>query len=246
MLARYHPCHECRDITHPSHAAILALTLTTSSSRPGRAPHLPRWTLTARTCSDEDVPPEAHHEAERIRDSLPAERTTATTGSRRRKTSTIRRSGTTSALRSRGSSRARRPKWVEGNHYYERVEGVVAGTPSLAVYDVILDAGSSAQGGSGERRSVRLKLADGRILRSPGTSTTSRRACSGGRSQSTRRVASRLTSTATEESSSGRSLPDASGVTRLLLTHSCSTRESSTGRVRAWKPTASDAFTAVA
>ena len=35
--------------------------------------------------------------------------------------------------------------WIEGNPYYERVEGVVAGTPSLAVYDVILDAGSSAK-----------------------------------------------------------------------------------------------------
>ena len=34
--------------------------------------------------------------------------------------------------------------WIEGNPYYERVEGVVAGTPSLAEYDVILDAGSSA------------------------------------------------------------------------------------------------------
>ena len=35
--------------------------------------------------------------------------------------------------------------WIAGNPYYERVEGVVAGTPSLAVYDVILDAGSSAK-----------------------------------------------------------------------------------------------------
>ena len=35
--------------------------------------------------------------------------------------------------------------WIAGNPYYERVEGVVAGTPSLAVYDVILDAGSAAR-----------------------------------------------------------------------------------------------------
>ena len=35
--------------------------------------------------------------------------------------------------------------WIRGNPYYEQVEGVVAGTPSLAVYDVILDAGSSAK-----------------------------------------------------------------------------------------------------
>ena len=40
--------------------------------------------------------------------------------------------------------------WIQGNPYYERVEGVVAGTPSLAVYDVILDAGSSAKEDPGE------------------------------------------------------------------------------------------------
>ena len=34
--------------------------------------------------------------------------------------------------------------WIQGNPYYERVEGVVAGTPSLSVYDVILDAGTGA------------------------------------------------------------------------------------------------------
>ena len=45
--------------------------------------------------------------------------------------------------------------WIEGNPYYERVEGIVAGTPSLAVYDVILDAGSSADEDPGERRAVR-------------------------------------------------------------------------------------------
>ena len=35
--------------------------------------------------------------------------------------------------------------WVEANPYYEQVEGVVAGTPSLAEYDIILDAGSSKE-----------------------------------------------------------------------------------------------------
>ena len=33
--------------------------------------------------------------------------------------------------------------WTEGNPYYERMEGIVAGTPSLAEYDIIIDAGSS-------------------------------------------------------------------------------------------------------
>ena len=54
--------------------------------------------------------------------------------------------------------------WIEGNPYYERVEGVVAGTPSLAVYDVILDAGSSAKEDPASAVPFDLKLADGRVL----------------------------------------------------------------------------------
>jgi hypothetical protein len=58
--------------------------------------------------------------------------------------------------------------WVEGNPYYERVEGVVAGTPSLAVYDVILDAGSSAEEDPASAVPFDLRLGDGRVLRKPG------------------------------------------------------------------------------
>ena len=58
--------------------------------------------------------------------------------------------------------------WIEGNPYYERVEGVVAGTPSLAVYDVILDAGSSAEEDPASAVPFDLKLSDGRVLRKPG------------------------------------------------------------------------------
>ena len=62
--------------------------------------------------------------------------------------------------------------WIEGNPYYERVEGVVAGTPSLAVYDVILDAGSSAKEDRASAVPFDLRLADGRVLRSQETSST--------------------------------------------------------------------------
>jgi hypothetical protein len=58
--------------------------------------------------------------------------------------------------------------WVQGNPYYERVEGVVAGTPSLAVYDVILDAGSSAKEDPASAVPFDLTLSDGRVLRKPG------------------------------------------------------------------------------
>jgi Imelysin len=58
--------------------------------------------------------------------------------------------------------------WVEGNPYYERVEGIVAGTPSLAEYDVIVDAGSSAEEDPESAVPFDLELPDGTVLEQPG------------------------------------------------------------------------------
>ncbi len=58
--------------------------------------------------------------------------------------------------------------WIEGNPYYERMEGVVAGTPSLAEYDVILDAGSSAAEDPESAVPFDLELPDGTTLKQPG------------------------------------------------------------------------------
>ena len=58
--------------------------------------------------------------------------------------------------------------WIEGNPYYERMEGVVAGTPSLAEYDVILDAGSSAAEDPESAVPFDLELSDGTTLAQPG------------------------------------------------------------------------------
>ncbi len=58
--------------------------------------------------------------------------------------------------------------WVEGNPYYERMEGVVAGTPSLAEYDVIIDAGASASEDPAGAVPFNLELVDGRVLQKPG------------------------------------------------------------------------------
>jgi hypothetical protein len=58
--------------------------------------------------------------------------------------------------------------WIEGNPYYERMEGIVAGTPSLAQYDVILDAGSSAAEDPESAVPFDLELGDGTVLKQPG------------------------------------------------------------------------------
>jgi hypothetical protein len=61
-----------------------------------------------------------------------------------------------------------RQSWIEGNPLYERVEGIVAGTPSLARYDVILDAGSSAAEDPASAVPFDLELSDGTVLKQPG------------------------------------------------------------------------------
>ena len=58
--------------------------------------------------------------------------------------------------------------WTEGNPYYERMEGIVAGTPSLAEYDIIIDAGSSKAEDPESAVPFDLELADGRVLEQPG------------------------------------------------------------------------------
>jgi hypothetical protein len=58
--------------------------------------------------------------------------------------------------------------WIEGNPAYERMEGIVAGTPSLAEYDVIIDAGSSAAEDPESAVPFDLELADGTVLKQPG------------------------------------------------------------------------------
>jgi Imelysin len=58
--------------------------------------------------------------------------------------------------------------WTEGNPYYERVEGIVAGTPSLSEFDVTIDAGSSATEDPESAVPFDLTLPNGTVLRQPG------------------------------------------------------------------------------
>lgn len=58
--------------------------------------------------------------------------------------------------------------WISASPLYEQVEGIVAGTPSLANYDVILDAGTSVDEDPQNAVPFDLVLTDGRVLRQPG------------------------------------------------------------------------------
>ena len=58
--------------------------------------------------------------------------------------------------------------WIAASPAYEQMEGIVAGTPSLAEFDVILDAGSSAEDDPESAVPFDLTLPDGRVLAKPG------------------------------------------------------------------------------
>lgn len=58
--------------------------------------------------------------------------------------------------------------WIEASPLYEQMEGIVAGTPSLAEYDVILDAGTSGEEDPESAVPFDLTLPNGRVLPKPG------------------------------------------------------------------------------
>lgn len=134
--------------------------------------------------------------------------------------------------------------WIEGNPSYEQVEGVVAGTPSLAVYDVILDAGSSAKEDPASAVPFDLKLADGRVLRKPGNLFNLTEGMLWGTlpQYTAKGVKADLDGDGKVEF--GEALPDAA-VFKAAADAFALYAGKLDASARAWKPTASDAFTAV-
>lgn len=63
---------------------------------------------------------------------------------------------------------AAREAWKAASPLYEQMEAVVAGTPALASYDVILDAGASGEDDPANAAPIDLHLPDGRTLARPG------------------------------------------------------------------------------
>ena len=133
--------------------------------------------------------------------------------------------------------------WIEANPYYEQVEGVVAGTPSLAEYDIILDAGSSKDEDPESAVPFDLKLSDGRVLEQPGNLfNLTEGMLWGTRADLTAKVEADLDGDGTVEF--GEALPDA-----RVLASAAEAFERYAGELdtdaQAWEPTASDAFTAL-
>jgi hypothetical protein len=133
--------------------------------------------------------------------------------------------------------------WTEGNPYYERMEGIVAGTPSLAEYDIIIDAGSSKAEDPESAVPFDLELADGRVLEQPGNLyNLTEGMLWGTRPEFTAKVKADLD--ADGKVAFGEALPDAHVFTAATDAFDRYARELAT-KARAWQPTPSDAFTAL-
>ncbi|MEO5950905.1 MAG: imelysin family protein [Chloroflexia bacterium] len=61
-----------------------------------------------------------------------------------------------------------REHWIAASPAYEQAEGIVAGTPSLSNYDVIIDAGASGTEDPTNAAPINLTLPNGKVLTKPG------------------------------------------------------------------------------
>jgi hypothetical protein len=135
-----------------------------------------------------------------------------------------------------------RSLWMKGNPYYERMEGIVAGTPSLAEYDVIIDAGSSAAEDPASAVPFDLKLPNGKVLRKPGNLYNLTEGMLWGTLPAL--VAARADLDGDGKREFGEVLPDANALVAAadaFVLYAGKLDRSA----RAWRPTPSDAFTAV-
>jgi hypothetical protein len=137
--------------------------------------------------------------------------------------------------------------WIEGNPYYERMEGIVAGTPSLAEYDVILDAGSSAAEDPSSAVPFDLTLPDGRELPQPGNLYNLTEGALWGTLPD--ELAAEVPGTPVDLDGDGsidfgEVLPDAAFISAAAAAFDSYAKELAAAG-DAWEPTESDAFTAL-
>jgi hypothetical protein len=137
-----------------------------------------------------------------------------------------------------------RAAWMKSSPLYEQMEGIVAGTPSLAQFDVDLDAGAAAADDPEGAVSFDLELPDGQVLEQPGNLFGITESTLWGTYEAFRvnDVAADFDGDGTV--AFGEALPDAN-----VLKGSVDKLVSVAGELdtaaQAWTPTESDAFTAL-
>jgi hypothetical protein len=136
-----------------------------------------------------------------------------------------------------------REAWAIASPLYEQVEGIVAGTPNLAEFDVILDAGTSGAEDPEGAAPYDLTLADGRVLERPGNLFgVNESALWGTWPEYTALPEADFDGDGRVEF--GEALPDAYVLQAASATLDQYAQEM-LAAAQAWEPTASDAFTAL-
>jgi Imelysin len=137
-----------------------------------------------------------------------------------------------------------RDVWKKASPLYEQMEGIVAGTPSLAQFDVDMDAGSSKADGNDNVVGFDLKLPDGRVLEKPGNLFGVTESTLWGTFDDYRVKDVTLDIDGDGKQSFGDTMPDANvlkGGADELAAQSAKLADSAA----AWQPTEADAFTAL-
>jgi hypothetical protein len=137
-----------------------------------------------------------------------------------------------------------RAAWKKASPLYEQMEGVVAGTPALAQFDVDLDAGAAAADDPEGAVSFDLTLPDGQLLEKPGNLFGVTESTLWGTYQPFRvnDVAADFNGDGAVEF--GEALPDAN-VLKGAADKLASVAGELDAAAQAWTPTESDAFTAL-
>jgi Imelysin len=137
-----------------------------------------------------------------------------------------------------------RAAWADDAHgNYEQIEGMVAGIPSLADYDVWIDAGPSGEEDPANARAWTLELPDGRKLDRPGNlfHSLTEPALWGTRDDF---VGARVDFDGDGQLEPGEALPEANVLLGSVRSLEGATAELQ-GAIDAWQPTLDDAFTAL-
>jgi hypothetical protein len=137
-----------------------------------------------------------------------------------------------------------RGAWMAASPLYEQMEGIVAGTPSLAQYDVDMDAGAAASEDPEGAVSFDITLPDGQVLSKPGNlfGVTESALWGTFADYTAQNVQADFNGDGKVEF--GEALPDANvlkGGVDLLVSQAASLDADA----QKWQPTESDAFTAL-
>ncbi len=137
---------------------------------------------------------------------------------------------------------AAKAAWLAASPTYEQMEGIVAGVPALADFDVILDAGASGAEDPENAAPYDLTLADGRVLERPGNVFGVLESALWGTEPAYKAADADLDGSGALDF--GEALPDANvlkAAADALVSYTAELDSAS----QAWQPSESDAFTAL-